>query len=75
MLERKRIMRIIIEFCVYIILLSWMPISYQILFSIVLSLLIEIIFIRLENMKIRNQLSSGAIAKMTHNLKKYGKED
>ena len=65
--KKQKFIRAIAEISAFIILFSWMPLTYQIILSVFFTLLVEMGIYKWECIKIRKMLSIDAINKVNNN--------
>ena len=70
--NKIRAVRLFIEMGIFTLLFSWLPFLYQIGATIFFSLLVEVIYNRVQIKRIKSRLSDKAIRRITAHSKKQG---
>ena len=69
-LETSQAFRLTLEIVIALVLLSWLPLIFQIIAGLVLSVVCEIIFAKIITRNLKNKFSGEALSRILENLEK-----
>jgi hypothetical protein len=69
-LQTSQAFRLTLEIVIALVLLSWLPLIFQIIAGLVLSVVCEIIFAKIITRNLKNKFSGEALSRILENLEK-----
>lgn len=69
-LEKSQIFRLTLEIAISIVLFSWLPLVFQIIAGLILSVVFEIVFAKILVNNLKNKFSDEALSQILNNTKR-----